>query len=190
MGKNKASEPEYVKKDYPVKKVVHQNLIQLLVINAKKELWLIGAQDPFSTSAEDLFWFTPGGSIEGEETVLQAAQRVIDREIGLSHNEVRFGPIVWFGEFEYQLMNTVTKCSQQFIVIYTEQSCITLQQAQIAKKLPVVKTKWFTYDEIVASESIAPIGLKRNIKDVLEQKHPSSPIKIPLRTNAKQYYFL
>jgi 8-oxo-dGTP pyrophosphatase MutT (NUDIX family) len=64
---------------------------RVLVLDPDGALLLFRGRDP-SRPEQDAFWFTPGGGVEGDETLLVTARREVLEETGLEVTELG-GPI-------------------------------------------------------------------------------------------------
>ena len=83
-------------------KFIERNSVKVLLLNEKKELLLVYADHPSTTTLDGVyhgpFWFNVGGEIELNETIQEAAIREIFEETGIKKEKVDLGPIVWFGQ--------------------------------------------------------------------------------------------
>ena len=143
------------------------------------------ADDPKTTNPDGQnhgpFWFTPGGEIEYNESTKDAAVRELYEETGLIENDVEFGPIVWFGEFDLILNGKLTHLKQRFMVAKTKKNDVGLTKLQVWEKNVIKKLGWFSLDDIKNSEDIIyPVGIEDHLKDILAEKYPQDPIEIDL----------
>ncbi len=162
-----------------------RNSIRILLINDHQELLLMGANDPKITSKhgsyQGRFWFPIGGEIEKGESLMEAAVRELKEETGLDQEAVKFGPVVWFGEFEMILSGKLTRLKQQFLVAHTNQKSTTLENLTAEEKQNIEKLQWFSLEAICQSkEVIFPVVLKDHLPDILEGKYPNKPMWIDL----------
>jgi len=137
--------------------------IRILLFNQRDELLLMCANDPNTTELDGTyrgkFWFTIGGEIEKEESLEEAAVRELFEETGLKVDEVTFGPVVWWGDFELVLYGKPTLLKQKFIVARTKQTSVTLNHLTQEEKLVIQKLDWFSIKKMrQSSDIIYPIG--------------------------------
>jgi 8-oxo-dGTP pyrophosphatase MutT (NUDIX family) len=166
-------------------KLPSHNSVRILLISKENKVLLMQADDPTTTSKDGSyhgkFWFLIGGKIEPGESLIEAATRELKEETGLGANDVAFGPVVWFGEFEMVLSGKMTRMKQQFIVANTKKSQITMDNLTPEEKKVIEKTSWFSLAEIKNSkEIIYPVVLKDYLSDILNKKYPAKPIWIDL----------
>lgn len=169
----------------PENEIPIHNSLRILLINSENELLLMCADDPHTTSKEGKyhgrFWFTIGGEIESNETLLETATRELKEETGIDPAHVTFGPVVWFGEFDLVLSGKLKRLKQQFIVAHTKNAEITLEHLTANEKKVVKKLAWFSLDQIRShDEIIYPVPLKDYLPDILLGNYPSKPIWIDL----------
>lgn len=162
-----------------------RNTVRILLINNEDKLLLMCADDPTTTTKDGKyhgrFWFTIGGKIEDGESVIDAATRELKEETGLDSQDVSFGLKVWFGEFDLVYAGTLTTINEQFIVVHTKESELTMKNLTSAEKRVIKKIDWFSLDDIKQSkEVIFPVDLEHLLPDILEKNYPEAPIWIDL----------
>ena len=162
-----------------------RNSVKVLLLNDKKKLLLIYVNDPKTTTTNGKyhgsFWNVIGGEIEEGETIFQTALREVYEEAGIHNDQIKLGPVVWFGEFDLVLSGVMTKIKQKFIVAKTKQNKTSLDNLTEEEKLIVSKLKWFSLDEIKnCDEIIYPVVLSEYIEDVIDEKYLTEPIEIDL----------
>lgn len=167
------------------KQIPTRNSVKILLLSPKNELLLMCADDPKTTAKDGTyngrFWFPLGGEIEPGESIMQAAIRELHEETGLQENDVEFGPLVWFGEFELVLSGTLTRLKQQFIVARTQQKSVSTQNLTESEKQVIKELRWFSLEEISNhDEIIYPVVLKNYLPDILAGNYPEQPIEIDL----------
>ncbi len=162
-----------------------RNSVKILLMNENKEILLMCADDPSTTSKDGKyhgrFWFPIGGKIEEGESVQEAALREIFEETGITKDNIELGPIVWFGEFDLVLSGKLQHLKEQFIVGRTKQKNISLDNLTNEERAVVKHVNWFSLDKIKHStDVIFPVVLPDYLPDILAGNYPAQPIEIDL----------
>ena len=125
--------------------------------------------------------------MEDGETLLQAAKRELFEETGLKENDVKFGKVVWYGEFDLNLHGKKTHLKQSFIYAETTKKYVTLKNLTDEEKLVAKTLEWFSLEKIKSLEEIIyPVVLPEYLPDIIEGKIPSEPIFIDLAKQPKK----
>ena len=82
------------------------------------------ADDPKTTTPDGKYHgklcFPVDGEIEEDESIKEAAIWELHEETGITEEEVKLGPIVWYGDCELMLNDTLTHLKQTFIETKSE----------------------------------------------------------------------
>ena len=151
----------------------------------------MSANDPKTKSAtgeyHGKFWFLTGGGINPGESFQEAALRELFEETGISKEEVELGPIVWFGEFDLIIADTLTHLKQTFIVMRTKKKKVSFAKLDEREKKVLDKLSWFSLDKIENSnEIIYPVVLAKYLPDIIAKKYPKKPMMIDLAKQPKK----
>lgn len=159
--------------------------IKVLLLNEDKELLLLFADDPKTTTINGKyrgpFWFPVGGQIEPGETLHEAALREIYEETGLEEHDVELGPIVWHGACDLVLNGTPTHMQASYIVAKTKQKDVTLKKLSPIELKTIKDLAWFSLEKIKNStQVIYPLVLAEHLPKILDGKYPKKAIEIDL----------
>ena len=159
--------------------------VRIVLLNQKNELLLMKAKDPSTTQPDGTyngaFWFLIGGEIEKGEDLKTAAFRELFEETGLSSEQVRLGPQIWYGTFDLILSGQLRRMKQQFILARTLESKISLAGLTESERKVVKKVEWYSLEQIRNfDEIIYPVGIEEYLNPILAGNIPDHPIEIIL----------
>ena len=158
-----------------------KNTVRILLVNDKNQLLLMRVVDPSTTRLDKktrpAFWCTIGGKIEADETIEQAAIRELFEETGYTINDVKLGPIVWYGLHQMIISGEHVELNEKFIVAHTTTDKQVLQDNFTQNEKSVVThLEWLSLNDIINhSEAIFPAVLKTHLASILANKYPFEP---------------
>ena len=161
--------------------MLQRKTVRILLINQDKQLLLMRVIDPTTTGTDkkprSAFWCTIGGKIESDETVEQAASRELFEETGLTQEDVKLGPIVWYGLHQMIISGNHVELDEKFIVAnLTSNKQVTQDNFTENEKSVVTHLEWLSLADIVNySEPIFPAILKTELADILNVNYPVAP---------------
>ena len=125
----------------------------------------------------NIFWFTLGGKIEDNETIVEAAIRETIEESGIDEYYLNIGPIVWKHKHELFFQGVNTSMLENYIVIRTNQKKTNTAGMTKSELQVVNKIKWWAIKDILdTQETIYPTFLKTYLPDIVHRKYPRKPI--------------
>ncbi len=162
-----------------------RNSVKVLLFNHNKELLMISSEDPNLTNKDNVyhgkFWTPLGGKIEEDETLHEAALREVYEESMIEPENIKLGPIVWYGEFDLNYRDKPVHIVQKFIVAHTNKEEVGLQYLTEEEKKVIDNIGWFSLNKIKSFNGIIyPVLLRDNIENIINKEYPSNPIKLDL----------
>ncbi len=143
---------------------------RVLVLSPERTLLLLGARltDPAVPPGDVRFWYTPGGGVEGAESLRAAAARELAEEIGLVVDPADLEGPVWFrrhvGEFAGRLIDS----RETFFALRDVVHTVTTSGRTGLEVLGDEPHRWWSVEEIVAGHAaFAPRDLARQLPDLL-----------------------
>ena len=159
--------------------------IKVILLNQDNEILLLHADDPKTKNPSGKyngpFWFLAGGQIEEGESLQKAAFREIYEEVGIEKENIKLGPVVWFGECDLILNRILTHIKQTFIVAKTKKKEVLFTNLTDSEKAILKKMKWWTLEELKNTKEIVyPVLLPKYLPDIITGKYPEKPFDIDL----------
>lgn len=122
-------------------------------------------------------WITPGGALEPGETAEDAARRELREETGIDSAEL--SPCVWTRVHRFEWGGQRYEQQERFFVARAESPIITLDGCGDAELEFLLEWRWWTADEIAASDAVfAPRTLAKILPAILACEYPAEPIAL------------
>ncbi len=138
---------------------------RLLILDPDDRVLLLNFR--FTTSAGKLkvFWATPGGGLEGDETYEQAAARELIEETGIV---APIGPQVAQYDSVYELPDGETvRADERFFLVRVSQTNVCRSRLSGLEQRVITEHRWWAGDEVSHSEElIYPVDLNRMLDDL------------------------
>ena len=168
-----------------------RSAVKVLLINEKKEILLLCANDPTTRSIDGeewgIFWFLVGGKIEEGESIQKAALREIFEETGIFPDKIELKQIVWYGEGEFILSGIPTLQKETFLVAKTCEKSVALTLPTEWESRKIIGMDWFSLEKIKnCKQVIFPLLLAEYLPDISSEKYPDKPLRIPLDKKPKK----
>ncbi|MBF2715455.1 NUDIX domain-containing protein [Agrobacterium vitis] len=152
--------------------------VRVILLSPLERLLLIRYRNTDRSGVDNPCWTTTGGGIEPGETIIEAALREITEETGLV--DVRFGPVVWYGEDSRRSGDWGITFKEHFIVAHSTSESLSNVQWTRHEHNQILEMRWWSIQEIEnSSDVIYPIDLHRFMKPIFDGDYPIKLFEIP-----------
>ncbi|WP_433545462.1 NUDIX hydrolase [Streptomyces sp. CA-294286] len=122
-----------------------------------------------------MWWFTPGGGLEGEETWAEAALRELAEETGIT--DVELGPVLWQRNCSFLFDGRRWDQDEWFYLARTRQTATVLTGLTELERRSVAGLRWWSSAALSATrETVYPTRLAELLRTLLDEGPPSTPI--------------
>jgi 8-oxo-dGTP pyrophosphatase MutT (NUDIX family) len=130
---------------------------------------------------DQLFWSTPGGGLEGDETHEEAAKRELWEETGVHVDGPEF-VCIWTRSRTFDFPDSVMDQRERyFFVRLDETPSISYENWQESDSRDLLEHRWWTAEEIEASGDVfAPRRLGQLLRALLRDGCPAEPLDVGL----------
>jgi len=146
--------------------LLHRRAVRAIIVTPDGELLLIRVRSPQGA----VFWITPGGGIEADESPEAALRRELGEELGLE--SFTTGPTVWRRHHTFTWGEQRIAQREEFRIVHAERfeaAMVDPTEAQFATEL-----RWWRIAELhEASDRLAPPSLAQIVSDYLENGAPA-----------------
>ena len=143
----------------------HRLSSRLLILDPDARVLLLNFRFTTTSGQLKVFWATPGGGLEGNETFEQAATRELIEETGIV---APIGPQVAQCDSVYELPDGETvRADERFFLVRTSQTNVCRSRLSGLERRVITEHRWWTRDELSHSkELIYPVDLNRILDDL------------------------
>ena len=130
------------------------------------------------------FWLTPGGGVQKNETVYEAAARELYEETGITGVEISKSHI-WYGEIVLDFDGHETFCQDYFFLVRVQENIpITTERFEAFEKEIFCQYKWWSIDQMAQSDDLfVPHGLIPLLEQIIAGNDlPKEPVPVTLIT--------
>ena len=155
--------------------------VRLLVFDDQKRLLLFHIHDPRplheGLPTMVVYWNTPGGGVEANETYEQAAQRELWEETGI--NVATIGPCVWHYQRVILGDRGRVRLKERYFVVSIPTSTVSMIHMLPYEQTTHRAYRWWTCQDLLASsESFQPMQLPQIVRPLFDGILPAAPINI------------
>ena len=145
---------------------------RLVVLDPEHRVLLFRVREPLQGG---LFWLTPGGGLERDETYPEAARRELREETG--QEDVEIGHALWRGTRAFHFRGQDFEQHEVFFLVRTAHFEVNLDGAE-DYEMDLVHRWWTLEDLDLTGETVYPRQLGRLLRQLLDQGPPAQPLEI------------
>jgi 8-oxo-dGTP pyrophosphatase MutT (NUDIX family) len=146
----------------------------VLLDPADRILLMHGFDPPDPTTT---WWFTPGGGVEGTESLEAAALREVEEETGISG--VELGPVLWLRTCGFRFDGRQWEQDETYFLGRTSTLDVDTSGHTDLERRSVTDLRWWTCGELLRTrETVYPIRLAGLLRTLLDEGPPLSPIPL------------
>jgi 8-oxo-dGTP pyrophosphatase MutT (NUDIX family) len=154
---------------------VDRRAARVLLLDDQDRLLLFHGADPQVPDVS--FWFTPGGGVEADEDLEQAARRELAEETGLTEVDLT-GP-AWTRIAEFSFEGEAIRSREAFFVGRVPSWEVDTSGFTDLERRVVHAHRWWTLDELQGtSDIIFPTQLGELMSRLLRDGTPAQPIEV------------
>ncbi|SCE07333.1 NUDIX domain-containing protein, partial [Streptomyces sp. DvalAA-14] len=152
-----------------------RQVARVVLLDPADRILLLHGFDPPKPSAT--WWCTPGGGVEGQEELAEAARREVAEETGIT--QLDLGPVLWQRTCSFRFDGRRWKQDEWYFLGRTETVEVDTAGHTDLERRSVNGLRWWTCEELLRTrETVYPIRLAGLLRTLLDEGPPLSPIPL------------
>jgi 8-oxo-dGTP pyrophosphatase MutT (NUDIX family) len=153
-----------------------RDAVRLIVLDADRRILLLRVQSDFievdGARPMRVFWITPGGGLETDETPADAAPRELLEETGLRPTAPPWP--LWYGEQVLVLHGEERLFRETFMLYEVQETALSTERQTEEEKKIVKEMRWWTLAALQEStELIYPRNLAALVAPIVQGERPT-----------------
>ncbi|MEY9966393.1 8-oxo-dGTP pyrophosphatase MutT (NUDIX family) [Streptacidiphilus sp. MAP12-16] len=149
---------------------------RVLLLDPADRILLLHGFDPLQPGRT--WWFTPGGGVEADEELTEAALREVAEETGIT--DVSLGPLVARRSTAFSFDGRTFDQDEWYYLGRTRTTTLDASGQTELERRSVDGLRWWPVAELLAAtETVYPEGLGGLLAALLEGGAPDSPVRLP-----------
>jgi ADP-ribose pyrophosphatase YjhB (NUDIX family) len=140
-------------------KLEHRRAARLVVVDPNKNVFLFQYED-----AGRIWWATPGGGLEGDETFEEAAAREATEEIGVIRPTLT---ALWSQTVDFTFRGQAIRQHERFFLIRLLPEDVRVDEiiGEVHRIESIVAARWWSLEDLeTSSEQVFPEDLAKRIR--------------------------
>lgn len=147
---------------------------RVLLLDPTDRVLLFCTRDP--EDPDHPFWYPPGGRVEGDETVEDAARREVLEETGF---DVELGPLIGVRRHVVSFAGVWADVRETWFLARTGSSSVDTSGFTPLEVATIEEHRWWTLAELeTTSDPLTPRALAALVRDLQTDGPPTSPLTL------------
>lgn len=153
---------------------IERRAARVLLVDDHDRVLLFEGIDPHVPDVR--FWFTPGGGVEGDESLEDAARRELREETGC---EALLGPAVWTRTGTFSFLGRTYRQSEVFFLARVSAWEVDTGGFDAQEQDSVQGHRWWSVEELLASDALVyPRQLAARLAELLDAGPAAEPVDV------------
>jgi len=140
----------------------------VLIVDESGATLLLRGADPAATAGET-WWFTPGGGVEGSESLYETAVREVCEETGVLLSELH-GPI-YSRDVAFSFEGEPFEQHEEFLYTRVQRFAVSNSSWTALERRTLIEWRWWSIDQLEStSETLHPDVLASLVRQVIDAK--------------------